>query len=253
MKQKIILWIAACIITYLAGYLHSVTDKDFPINGTIGIEGKQVSYHFERLVHVKDTMNIIIRTDTDSLQGKVFLFQSAGDTTITNFYTADNGKALIAPVIVKQVPGTIHYAVRLFRNGKQYDVPANSQYIETQCVGRVPASIWSIYYLTLFGGLLLAVRIGLEYFNENIKTKKLTVFATIAFNLYGFFVIPVKNTFELNVLDKVVAQPAALFSLHAFIPGFFWIVMSIIIMRSQRNTIWGVVAAVGTLLLLFVV
>ena len=41
MKNQIILLLSALVITFLTGYIESVTDADFPITGTFGINGKK--------------------------------------------------------------------------------------------------------------------------------------------------------------------------------------------------------------------
>jgi hypothetical protein len=43
MKNEIILWLSSLIIVFIIGYIKNVTDKDYPVTGTFGIEGKKVS------------------------------------------------------------------------------------------------------------------------------------------------------------------------------------------------------------------
>ena len=66
MKQSIILWISAILITFLFGYFNSVTNNDFPISGTIGIDGQKVTYKFEKVYGIDANKNnnyeIFIRT-----------------------------------------------------------------------------------------------------------------------------------------------------------------------------------------------
>ena len=63
MKQQIILWISSIVLTFLTGYFYSVTRDDFPVTGTIGIEGKKVSYYLPKVYYGKDTMKIVLRSD----------------------------------------------------------------------------------------------------------------------------------------------------------------------------------------------
>ncbi len=48
-KEPIILWVASIVITFLIGYFPTLTNKDYPISGTFGIEGEKVSYRFEKI------------------------------------------------------------------------------------------------------------------------------------------------------------------------------------------------------------
>jgi hypothetical protein len=71
-KQIIILWIASFVIVFMAAYIANIIDKDYPITSTFGIDGKKVSYRFEKVHYGKDDFKIIIRTDVAELTGKVF-------------------------------------------------------------------------------------------------------------------------------------------------------------------------------------
>jgi hypothetical protein len=54
MKNAIILWLSCLILVFLIGYIKSITDKDYPITGTFGIEGKKVSYKLDKISFDKD-------------------------------------------------------------------------------------------------------------------------------------------------------------------------------------------------------
>ena len=71
MKQNIILWLGAIVITFLSGYVESVTSPDYPITGTIGIDGKKLSYKLDKTATPEEGLDIILRTDIDSLTGQL--------------------------------------------------------------------------------------------------------------------------------------------------------------------------------------
>ena len=80
MKNKfVILWLASLIIVFLASYISNIFDADYPITSTIGIEGKKVSYRFEKISFGKDDYKFILRTDIKDLDGKLF-WKSKSDT-----------------------------------------------------------------------------------------------------------------------------------------------------------------------------
>ena len=66
-KNRIILWAASLIITFLTIYLSNLLDKNYPITGTFGIEGKKLSYLFEKVHYGSEDISILIRTDADDL------------------------------------------------------------------------------------------------------------------------------------------------------------------------------------------
>ena len=61
MKNQIILWLSSLVLTFLIGYFKNVTDTNFPITGTFGIEGNKVSYKLDKVSYDKTVYkNIII-------------------------------------------------------------------------------------------------------------------------------------------------------------------------------------------------
>ena len=71
-KNQIILWIASVISYFFTIYLSNLLDKNYPITSTFGIEGKKVSYRFEKVHYGNDSVSILIRTDLNDLKGKLF-------------------------------------------------------------------------------------------------------------------------------------------------------------------------------------
>ncbi len=68
----------------------------------------------------------------------------------------------------------------------------------------LPSKISILSSLVLFTALLLSFRVGLEYFNENQKIKKLTLPAVTFFFFYSIAITPLRKTYELNALNKEV-------------------------------------------------
>ena len=60
MKNQIILLLSALIIAFLTGYIESVTDADYPVTGTFGINGKKVSYKLDKTHFGDSPFEVII-------------------------------------------------------------------------------------------------------------------------------------------------------------------------------------------------
>src|ERR1035437_10180706 len=71
MKKNIILWLGAIIITFLSGYLRNVIGPDYPVSGTIGFEGKMVTFKFDKIYRGNNSYNVFIRSDVKAV--KAFL------------------------------------------------------------------------------------------------------------------------------------------------------------------------------------
>ena len=71
MKNEIILWLSSLIIVFLIGYFKNVTNFDYPITSTFGIEGKKVSYKLDRVCYDKHSFKNFILSDVEGLNGKL--------------------------------------------------------------------------------------------------------------------------------------------------------------------------------------
>jgi hypothetical protein len=247
-KQILILWTGAFIIAFLAAYFSTVTDRDFPLSGTIGIGGRQLTYRFEKKVRTSDSLAVVLRNDADSVSAYMDVY--AKDTVRVFFKPSDNGRTLRAAYMIANIPATLQYAVFVKQKESVFQLPPDGSTMKTLCVGKVPAQIMQVYYLTLFLGLLLAVRTAMEYFTEGKKIKKLALFTTISFNLFGFFVVPVMRAFELNIIDKSIVQPTELFGVNALVPGLSWIGITVFLFSSKKEKPAALFAGIITILLI---
>jgi hypothetical protein len=71
-KENMILWVSSFVITFMVLYITNLFSPDYPITGTIGINGQKVSYRFEKNHFGKEDAKIIIRTDVKGLTGNVY-------------------------------------------------------------------------------------------------------------------------------------------------------------------------------------
>ena len=71
-KNNVILLIVSFVITFLTIYLSNLLDKDYPVTGTFGIDGKKISYRFEKVHYGREDFNVIIRTDIADVSGIMF-------------------------------------------------------------------------------------------------------------------------------------------------------------------------------------
>jgi hypothetical protein len=100
---------------------------------------------------------------------------------------------------------------------------------------QVPHSILSTFYLTLYLGLFLAIRLALDYFGSTDKIKKRGFFALICFALNGLFLDPVKTMYERAVVDRAILAPGELFSAGALSFVVLWILALVAMFNSSKQ------------------
>jgi|GEM_PF-5545137 len=105
---------------------------------------------------------------------------------------------------------------------------------ENSALLSLPSNVSILNSLVLFTALFLSFRIGLEYFNENQKIKKLTLPAVTFFFFYSVAVTPLRRTYELNAINKKVPPITELFDLQSIILFVLWITAMIVIFNSSN-------------------
>lgn len=231
MKRLLILWGGALLLTFLAGYIQSGTSEYYPVTGTIGIDTKKVTYKFDKIYNSKGDYKFIIRTDAPTVEGIVkWKKQNSNKWDTINLNKNEN--VLYAEIPRQNAGDIIIYYAKLFKDDRTFNLPG--QPASLLFLGFVPATISFLSFFTLFGGLLLSFRIGLEFFNEDQKIKKLTLFAVSFFFLYTIAVTPLRKSYELNAINNKVVPITDLFDLQSIILFVLWIVAMITIFRMSK-------------------
>ncbi|MFA6597537.1 MAG: hypothetical protein WCS69_07430 [Ignavibacteriaceae bacterium] len=242
-KQKIILWISAIVVAVLLSYFKNVTSEEYPITGTTAVDGEKVTYAFDKIYRGKEDFKISLRTDSEQINGSVIWWKTT--SVIRDTVQLKKEKGFLSCSIPLQKPETeIWYKVYLHGKETTIQVPSTLT-LHTKFLGFVPTSISSTFVLTFFLGLLLSIRIGLAFFEERAKTKTFALFTLISFSMYGFFLVPVKNLFELGAVNQRVPQFFEMFSLPELSFALVWIVVTIGMFNS-KNKMWNVAGAVAT-------
>jgi hypothetical protein len=248
MKQNIILWLGTLIIVFLAGYLSSAIGPSYPAFGTISVEGQKVSFKFDKIYNGSDRYNVLIKTDVADIKAYLLWREVTPD-----LHAAQNPAKSYSPVwnrevmtdsgftilgkLPKHFPGErIAYRVELNYNGKQYFLPEINPVIITLW-SKVNSGVMQIYYFLLFGGLILAVRTGLEVFKDPPKLGIYTIFTLIFFFLYTVCLVPLKRTYELNALNHFVPPLKSIITYQSVALLILWIIGLILIFNYKKNKV----------------
>jgi hypothetical protein len=237
MKNSIILWISAAIITFLIGFIQNRTATTYPTSGIIGIQSQKVSYHFIKIHRDSSNYSILIRSDLNDLSG-ILLWRHINGNEVWNSDTLKLiGESLSASIPKQEPQSYIEYRVILVHKGKEYYLP-NNRNEKILFLGRVPTSIVIHYYLTLFFGLLLAIRSGLEFFNHKPRLKLHSIFAAISFFACAMIFAPVFKAYELGAIGKYVPPLKSLFDpvLVSFV--VIWITAIVLISYIKYPKRW---------------
>jgi hypothetical protein len=245
-KNNILLWIAAFIITFLTIYLSNLLDKDYPISGTFGIDGKKVSYRFEKSHYGNNDFNTIIRTDVNDLAGKIF-WKSDEDTLWQSTQMIKSDLLLSVSIPSLKPEQTLIYYAELHHKNKKYIIPDN-QKVELTFYAKIPVVVNVLEYLLLYLGLILAVRTGLEYFNNGKNSKKFGVLFTIVYLTLIALINPLYLTYKFGYINSSIPPISKLFLLSDLVILILWIVTLVITFKSEKFKFLSLVSAFITVL-----
>ncbi len=249
MKQSIILWISAIVITFLAGYLQSTTSPTYPAAGAISIEGKRVSYLFDKVYRGHDGYSVWIESELKDISGNLE-WRDKGTENWNNVPFVDSAGIISAKIPNHPPLSKVEYRAKIDYKGKTYLAP-ETKIITITFFGKVSPQIMVWYFITLMGGILLAVRSGLEYFNDQGRSriKMYTIFTTISFFLFTLAMSPVKRSSELGVIGKSQSIPiTSMFTPGSLILFIVWIAALILVFNWKKGKLSALIAAILTLI-----
>jgi hypothetical protein len=247
MKQSLILWIGAFVISFLFAFGNRMISPEYPVTGSFGINMKPVTYKFEKVYRGNDGYQIVIGTDTDSLNGSI-LWQGKESSSGWNSVPMKFSGNTLTGRIPHQSPSTlVNYKVKVWKGNKIFYIPARGK-ITLKYLSNVPSSIMGFYYLTLYLALIFSVRTGLDYFNDNQKIKKMSLFTIMIWIANVIVFNPVKHSYELSTrIGGTILPITDLFDIRHLIFLVIWIAGIILIFNLKNYKIWAAITAGATL------
>ncbi len=247
MKQLLILWFGAALLTFLAGFIQSGLSPYYPITGTFGIEGEKVSYQLEKIFRGNDDYKIKILADIDSLKGILYWREKKSNSSWNEIKMNPAPKILEAELPHLTPQKESEYYIKVFYKDKEYRIPGD-RIITIKFLGKVPTTIMNLDIFFILLGLLLSTRTGLEYFNEKPKTKKLSLIAFFFFFASAIVITPFRKTYELNAINHNVPTITQLYEIKPLILLAIWSIAVFLIFRSKNSNLYAIIFASITIL-----
>ena len=249
MKNQIILWLSSLILTFLIGYFKNVTEPNFPVTGTFGIEGKKISYKLDKVSFDKKFYKNIIISDLEGVKGK-FIWEENGIRKETFYRETDGGLEVEIPKIN---PGkSIDYKVELRYKDKLYKIPKEGN-INLTFWGHIPSAVNILNFMLLYLGLLMAIRCFLEIFNENKNLKKYAFITSILFLTLNALIVPLKNSYKLGAINKYIPPIEKIIDPIIIIIFLVWIAGTVLLFYNKfTRTVVSVITFITVVLIFFV-
>jgi hypothetical protein len=226
MHKTIILWISAIVITFLAGYIYNITDKDYPVTGTIGVEGKKVSYMLEKIHYGPDDFSVIIRTDIPDLAGKIKWRNINNSEYWYEAQMRGGEKVLIGEIPLQSPLKQIEYKILLSYNDREYEL-AGGMPVPLKFYSKVPVPVKFFNGFLIYLILFLAVRTGLESFSANQKIKKYSFVTVTVTLLFTAMIHPLYLSYKYGYINNQIPPIGNLFPWYSILFLVVWIVFTV--------------------------
>ena len=245
MKKSILLWIAAIVLTIFTAVYQRITGPTYPISGEVKINNEIISYKLDRSHGGEGDHQVELKIDDESISGVLLWkrYKTNDDWIIVKMNRKDS--RLIASLPHQPPAGKLIYKLELKKDEKIITVPDNGGVV-IRFKGDVPVYFLIPHIIFIFGAMLLSTRTGLEYFNNGVKFKSLTILTFIFLIAGGFILGPIIQYFAFGafwtgfpfghdltdnkVLIGFIVWLLALVSLHKFKKPKRWIVFASIVM-----------------------
>lgn len=190
MKKSIWLWLIAFTLTIVTAVYQRVTGPTYPVSSEININSEAIEYKLPRSHGGAGDQQIEIGIKDESILGELIWKRYKTSDKWTSVQMKRRDERLVALLPHQPPAGKLAYHIILKRNNEVIKLPKEGEVI-IRFKGDVPVYFLIPHIIFIFGAMLLSTRTGLEYFNEGIKFKSLTILTFIFIIIGGFILGPI--------------------------------------------------------------
>ena len=243
MKNKIIIWTLAVVITIAGAYYQRITGPTYPVAGKISIAQKEIPYKLERSHSSTDNYLISLKTKVPDIAGTLVWKRYKTNDNWTDVPMNYSGGMLTAELPKQPPAGKLQYKIIIHNSDHQITIPEDHPVV-IRFKGDVPLFILIPHVLAMFGAMLLSTRTGLEYFNKEPGLKKFTKW-TIAFLLIGGMILgPLTQYYAFGTLWTGIPFGYDLTDNKTLIALIGWIIAAFAVYKSKKPKAWILAAAI---------
>ena len=246
MKQTVLFWILAVVITLVSLVYQRVTGPTYPVSGTAQLNGKSSEYKFNRSYDGPDNAPVQVKTDDQSITGILFWKRYKTDDQWTQVPLTFADGTLNGELPHQPVAGKLMYRVELQQGDRRVSLPGNEPIVIRF---RNPVPIWIIipHVLAMFGAFLFSARAGLEFFSKEPKLKNL-ISLTLGFLVVGGFILgPLMQYYSFNAWWTGWPFGSDLTDNKTAAALIAWVVAALMLGKAKHPTRWALAASIITL------
>jgi hypothetical protein len=246
MKQPILFWLLAFVLTAASAIYQRVTGPTYPQRGSVAVGGNTIHYRLER-THAGETPETVrLQTGDVALHGVLSWRHHNSDEEWTRVPMTLQDNELVADLPGQPPAGKLDYQIALMKDEETILVPQDNPVV-IRFRGDVPALILIVHISLMFGGMLLSTRTGMEFFAREPNTKKLILWTMLFLFTGGMILGPVVQWYAFGAFWTGWPFGHDLTDNKTAVALLAWIIAWYTLRRSKHPLRWALTASIITL------
>ena len=243
MKNSILLWSIAFVLTIFTAVYQRMTGPTYPISGETVIGSEVIKYKLDRTHGGDGDHPIEITIEDETICGELIWKRYKTNDEWTSVEMKRKDGKFVASLPNQPPAGKLVYHILLQRGDETVTLPKSGEVI-IRFKGDVPIYFLIPHIIFIFGAMLLSARTGLEYFNEGKKFKSLTILTVIFVIMGGFIFGPIVQKYAFGAFWTGFPFGHDLTDNKILIGFIGWLVALIALYKFQNPKRWIVFASI---------
>ncbi|RJP56791.1 MAG: hypothetical protein C4543_10805 [Ignavibacteriales bacterium] len=244
MKNTILLWLIAVVITISSAVYQRITGPTYPLSGKVTINEKTINYKLLRTFGGTEDAPVEIEIDDASVSGTLYWKRFKTDDEFIPVPMKRVGEKLIADLPNQPPAGKLEYYIEM----NDEKIPAK-QNVVIRFKGDVPPWLLIPHVIGMFAAMLLATRTGLEFFRKGKDNLLKLTYWTLSLLLLGGFVLgPAVQLYAFGAWWTGFPFGTDLTDNKTLIALTAWLIAFFMYKKSNRPKTWALGAAIVMLI-----
>jgi hypothetical protein len=247
MKQSVLFWVLAAVITVTSLVYQRITGPTYPVNGRVSIDGREIAYKLNRSHPGPTDAAVQLVTADPSITGTLYWKRFKTSDPWTEVAMTMSGDTLKAALPNQPPAGKLIYRVELQKGEQKASVPSGDP-IVIRFRGEVPDFVLIPHVIAMFAAMLFSLRAGLETFSKEPKLKKL-IFWTLGLLFVGGFILgPLMQWYSFNAWWTGWPFGTDLTDNKTALAFLAWLVAATALSKAKNPKRWALAASIIMLL-----
>ena len=195
--HKVLLWIAAFLITAASAIYQRRTGPTYPLRGKVSIAGQEVEYRLLRSYTIGEGAPITITVPDTVITGSARYRRFRSYDEWSSIAMQREGDELTTRLPEQPPAGKIMYFVTREKSSDSISLSGDTPVV-LRYKGSVPAGILLPHVLLMFFAMLLSTRTGLGIFDADGKVRRLMFWTIGLFFVGGFILGPLMQKYAFG-------------------------------------------------------